>query len=75
MRVYLDNVIASGVVRGDLQPRAELVAARAILKCPKVQAITSRHSWREQERTQDPGNRKMLLEARVNRISSGRRAV
>ncbi len=63
MRVYLDNVIASGVVLGDLQPPAELLAARAILKCPKVKVFTSRHSRREQERTRDPGSRKRLLEA------------
>ena len=63
MRVYFDNDIASGLARGDLSPRAELLAARAILEYEKVQVVTSRHSWREQERTKDPASRKTLLEA------------
>lgn len=66
MKVYFDNVIVSGMARGDLQPPAELVAVRAIYACAEVEVITSRHSWREQERTQDPKIKEILLDAQGN---------
>jgi len=64
MRIYFDNVIDSGVKRGDLHPPEELEAARALDADPSLEAVTSRQSWREQERTRDDTTRQLLKDAR-----------
>src|SRR2546422_8912912 len=56
MRIYLDNVIASGRIRSDLEP-TEMAAVRQLDQQAadgKLEILTSRESWREQERTKDP---------------------
>lgn len=66
MKPYLDNVIASGRVRSDLPP-TEMAAVEGILEYVRrgqIEVVTSRESWREQERTKDPAVRQKLLEAR-----------
>jgi len=55
MKVYLDNVIVSGLVRSDLEP-TEQAAVRKLMHQPfrdQIEVVTSRESWREQERTTD----------------------
>ena len=67
MRVYLDNVAASGRVVGDLVPDAEMEALRRIERAHDagiLKMVTSRESWREQERTRDPVKRARLEAAR-----------
>jgi hypothetical protein len=67
MRVYLDNAIASALVRGDLAEPSEMEALRALQaqsSLGKLQIITSRESWREQERTKSPETREELRNAR-----------
>lgn len=67
MRVYLDNVAASGRVAGDLAPAAEMEALRDIERAHSaglIKMVTSRESWREQERTKDPVKRAKLEAAR-----------
>jgi len=67
MRVYLDNVAASGRVVGDLEPAAEMEALRRIERAHSdgtLKMVTSRESWREQERTKDPVKRATLEAAR-----------
>jgi len=67
MRVYLDNVAASGRVVGDLAPAAEMEAVREIERAHStgtIKRVTSRESWREQERTEDPVKRAKLEAAR-----------
>jgi len=67
MRVYLDNVAASGRVIGDLVA-VEMEALREIERAAsagKVKLVTSRESWREQERTRDPEKRTRLEAARA----------
>jgi predicted nucleic acid-binding protein len=67
MKVYLDNVIASGKVRGDLGPPAEMNAVRTLARADqegKVEIYTSRWSWVEQDRTRDEFVRAQLREAR-----------
>ena len=67
MRVYLDNVIASALVRGDLAEPAEMEALRSLQAQPRVgklEIVTSRESWREQERTKRPETREELRNAR-----------
>jgi len=57
MRVYLDNVADSGRILGDLDPAAEMEALRQIVEAGRtgvIELVTSRESWREQERTNDP---------------------
>ena len=66
MKVYLDNVIVSGRVRKDL-PATEMMAVEELLECERrgsLQIVTSRESWREQERTRNPATRQALREAR-----------
>jgi hypothetical protein len=65
MKAYLDNVIASAMVRDDLTDPKEMAAVR------KMQAangqpiiVTSRETWREQDRTSDPVVRAQLQQAR-----------
>jgi predicted nucleic acid-binding protein len=67
MRVYYDNVIASGLVTGDLMPEAEMLALREIEEAHRagtIKRVTSRESWREQERTRDVARRSQLEAAR-----------
>jgi hypothetical protein len=67
MRAYLDNVAASGRVLGDLVPVAEMAAVRDIEHAAAarlLKMVTSRESWREQERTKDPDKRARLEAAR-----------
>ena len=67
MKVYVDNMIASAVVRGDLAEPSEMEALR-LLRTPayttQLEIVTSRESWREQERTQDPQVRAQLQDTR-----------
>jgi hypothetical protein len=67
MRVYYDNVIASGLVTGDLAPEAETAALceiEAAHAAGFIKRVTSRESWREQERTRDDIKRYPLESAR-----------
>jgi predicted nucleic acid-binding protein len=67
MRVYLDNVAASGRVLGDLAPVVEMEALRKIEEAHRtgvIKRMTSRESWREQERSKDPAKRTKLEAAR-----------
>jgi hypothetical protein len=66
MRAYLDNVLVSGRVVADLEPREqeaiqdlERAAAAKLLEI-----VTSRESWREQDRTNDTMKRDMFEAAR-----------
>jgi hypothetical protein len=48
MKVYLDNMIVSGIVRGDLQPPEEMAAVHALAKADEkgqIEIYTSRWSW------------------------------
>ena len=65
MKTYLDNNIASAMVRDDLADPVEMAAVR------KMQAangqpiiVTSRETWCEQDRTKDPAVRAQLQQAR-----------
>jgi predicted nucleic acid-binding protein len=65
-RVYLDNVAASGRVVGDLTP-VEMEALRKIERAHSdgiLKMVTSRESWREQDRTKDEARRSALQAAR-----------
>jgi predicted nucleic acid-binding protein len=67
MKVYLDNVIVSGKVRGDLQPPQEMAAVHALAKADEtgqIEIYTSRWSWAEQDRTRDDFVRVKLKESR-----------
>ena len=66
MRVYLDNVAASGRVTGDLSP-SEMKALQEIEHAHaagRIKRVTSRESWREQDRTRDSVKRARLEAAR-----------
>jgi len=66
MRIYLDNVIASGRVRGDLEP-TEMVAVKQMDQLPancQLEILTSRETWREQERTKNPITRSELAQSK-----------
>ncbi len=66
IKAYFDNCIESGRVRADLQPD-EMAAVRSLLKARdegKVEIVTSRESWREQDRTKDPTVRAQLARSR-----------
>lgn len=68
MRIYYDNVIASGRVTGDLRPETEMTALRQIEAAHDsgmVERVTSRESWREQERTSNINRRARLQDARA----------
>jgi predicted nucleic acid-binding protein len=68
MRVYLDNVAASGRVLGDLAPASEMEALEEIERAHstgRIKRVTSRESWREQERTKDPMKHAKLAAARA----------
>jgi len=67
MKVYLDNVIVSGMARGDLDPPEEMAAVRALAKANEkgqIETYTSRWSWAEQDRTRDDFIRVKLKEFR-----------
>ena len=68
MRVYYDNAIASGRVTQDLAPEAEMSALREIELAHErhlIKRVTSRESWREQDRTRDSDRRSRLEGARA----------
>lgn len=65
MKVYLDNVIVCGRIREDLR-QIEMDAVRKLYQGPyrtRVKLVTSRESWREQERTTDPNVRAALSQS------------
>jgi hypothetical protein len=67
MKVYFDNVIESGRVRSDLDPPSEMAAVKALLKAEaerKIEIVTSRETWREQDRAKEPAVRAQLAQAR-----------
>ncbi len=67
MKVYLDNVIASATIRCDLASPAEMDALRLLQTSPhigKLEMVTSRESWREQERAKNPHSREELRKGR-----------
>jgi len=66
IRAYLDKVIVSGRIRTDLE-RTEMVAVQELYQLADeggLEIVTSRESWREQERTRDPIVRAALQEGR-----------
>jgi RNA-directed DNA polymerase len=67
VRVYLDNVIASAPVRDDLASPEERRALKLIQErrnFGKLEIVTSRESWREQERTRNAQAREELRASR-----------
>ena len=65
-KVYLDNNIVSGRIRGDLR-QTEMPAVTAIDRLHsegRIERVTSRESWREQERTRDADQRAVLAARR-----------
>ncbi len=67
MKVYLDNVATSGQVLEDLVPEDEMQAVRSLgaaAKSGELELVTSRESWREQERTRNAAKRAKLKAAR-----------
>jgi hypothetical protein len=68
VKIYLDNNIVSGMSRGDLEP-TEMDAVRQIEAAAargELEIVTSRETWREQDRTRDPAVRSQLEEDREN---------
>jgi len=70
LRVYLDNDAASGRVLSNLHPskpeeQQALNLIEAAHHAGKLKRVTSRESWREQERTADPEKRATLEAARA----------
>jgi hypothetical protein len=68
VKVYLDNMIASGRIRDDLASPAERRALGLIQQHPKMiklEIVTSRESWREQDRTRDTETREELRASRA----------
>ena len=64
MRVYFDNCIVSGEIRGDLAPASEqsaMVELRQRERAGQISILTSVESVREQERTMDPDTKKTEL--------------
>lgn len=67
IKAYFDNCIESGRVASDLQPPTEMAAVLSLLKARdegKIEIVTSRESWREQDRTKDLTLRAQLAESR-----------
>ena len=65
MRVYFDNCIVSGEIRGDLASASEQSAVAELRQqelAGHISILTSRESVREQERTKDPVIKRMLIE-------------
>jgi len=67
MRIYYDNVAACGRVLGDLcaHEQSALNLIEAAHRAGRLKRVTSRESWREQDRTKDPGKRAALEAARA----------
>ena len=66
MKVYLDNVIVSGKVRADLEPN-EMTAVEELYRLAErhcLEKVTSRETWREQDRTPDLDIRSALQDSR-----------
>lgn len=69
MKVYLDNVIVSAIIRCDLASPGEQAALTLLRESPhaeKLELVTSRESWREQDRAKDPQVRQVLRNDRPN---------
>ena len=67
MKVYLDNVIVSALVRDDLASSDEQRALKLLqehLNFGKLEIVTSRESWREQDRTRCEKTREELRSSR-----------
>jgi predicted nucleic acid-binding protein len=67
VKVYLDNVIASARIRDDLASPEERKAFKLIQEhhnFGKLEIVTSRESWREQERTRNAEAREELRASR-----------
>jgi hypothetical protein len=65
MRVYFDNCIVSGEIRGDLAPASEQNAVAELRRrelAGQISIHTSRESVREQERTRNPNTKRLLIE-------------
>lgn len=67
LRAYLDNVIVSGLIRGDVESsdpkQTEMNATLALYAAHNRRAldlVTSAEAYREQERTRDPKTRALL---------------
>jgi hypothetical protein len=70
--LYFDNVIASGRIRGDLKPPAEMAAVRSIEAAEKaglVKITTARIAFEEQDRTNNLAVREQLKRERPGRRS------
>src|SRR5438105_12428188 len=68
VKVYLDNMVASARVRGDLALPEEQLALKLILghrNLSQFEIVTSRESWREQDRTRSEKVREELRSARA----------
>jgi hypothetical protein len=71
MRAYLDNVIVSGMTRGDLTPAAEMIAVRQMQAASTngrleivCDLFTSREAWREQDKTKNQALRSQFEQDR-----------
>src|SRR5215216_5838257 len=69
MKVYLDNVIVSGITRRDLTPAAEMTAVLDIVGMNlagrlEIACVTSRETWREQDKTKDRARRSLFEQDR-----------
>jgi predicted nucleic acid-binding protein len=67
VKVYLDNVIASALVRNDLALQEEQQSLKTLQEHPNfatLEIVTSRESWREQDRTRCTTTREELRAAR-----------
>ena len=64
MRVYFDNCIVSGEIRSDLAASEQNAVAelRRREQAGQISILTSRESVREQERTENPDTKRMLIE-------------
>ena len=68
MRVYFDNCIVSGEIRGDLASASEQSAVAKLRRrelAGEISILTSRESDREQERTKNPDTKRKLIEGTV----------
>ena len=66
IKAYFDNCIESGRVRTDLEP-GEMAAVKMLLKAEeegKVEIVTSRETWREQDKAKNPATRAKLAQSR-----------
>jgi len=71
VKVYLDNVIASALVRNDLALQEEQQSLKTLQEHPNfatLEIVTSRESWREQDRTRCTTTREELRAARDNTL-------